>query len=179
MAFSERVNSWLSLIAGTGMLAGLGLVAFELNQNTEQLRLQLILQTNEKIYENNRDLLGENPTPAIIKSITNPENLTYEEFLIADSYVLNLLGEWEDRFFIYENGLDSEQDWKRHIDVNIYWILGNRFAQARWHSFKSVFEPEFAQYVDQALMTTDENGTYKDWLESGFSGGAENNESTP
>ena len=179
MAFSERVNSWLSLIAGAGMLAGLGLVAFELNQNTEQLRLQLILQINEKIYENNRDLLGENPTPAIIKSITDPENLTYEEFLIADSFVLNQLNEWEDRFWIYENGLDSEQFWKRHIDENIYWTLGNRFAQTRWQTLKSAFEPEFAQYVDQALMTTDENGTYKDWLESGFSGGSENNESTP
>ena len=55
--------------------------------------MQPILQINEKIYENNRDLLGENPTPAIIKSITNPENLTYEEFLIADSFVLNQLNE--------------------------------------------------------------------------------------
>ncbi len=66
-----------------------------------------------------------------------------------------------------------------HIDENIYWTLGNRFAQTRWQSLKPAFELEFAQYVDQALMTTDENGPYKDWLESGFSGGSENNESTP
>ena len=80
MNISDRVNSWLSLIASVGILAGLILVAIELNQNTDQLRLQLTFQANQKIFENNRDLLGDNPTPAYAKAITDPENLTYEEF---------------------------------------------------------------------------------------------------
>jgi len=177
MNISDRVNSWLSLIASVGILVGLILVAIELNQNTDQLRLQLTFQANQKIFENNRDLLGDNPTPAFAKAITDPENLTYEEFLTADSYVLNLLNEWEDRFFIYEAGLIPDRDWKSHIDVNIYWILGNRFAQTRWHAFKSTFEPEFVQYIDQALTSIDENSTYRDWLESGFSEDSEQSES--
>ena len=177
MNISDRVNSWLSLIASVGILAGLILVAIELNQNSDQLRLQLTFQANQKIFENNRDLLGDNPTPAYAKAITDPENLTYEEFLIADSYVLNLLNEWEERFLIYEAGLITDRDWKRHIDEDIYWALGNRFAQTRWQTYKSSFESEFAQYVDQALINTDENSTYRDWLESGFSGDSERSES--
>jgi len=98
MIISDRVNSWLSLIASVGILAGLVLVAIELNQNTDQLRLQLVVQTTQKLFENNRDLLGDNPTSTIAKSITNPEDLTYEEFLIASSFVLNGLNEWEDRW---------------------------------------------------------------------------------
>ena len=129
MNISDRVNSWLSLIASVGILAGLVLVAMELNQNTDQLRLQLVFQTTQKLFDNNRDLLGDNPAPTISKSITNPEDLTYEEFLIANVFVLNGLNEWEDRFLIYEEGLISDRDWKRHIDENIGWTLGNRFAQ--------------------------------------------------
>ncbi len=180
MIISDRVNSWLSLIANVGILAGLVLVAIELNQSTDQLRLQLVFQTTQKLFENNRDLLGDNLTPTFAKAITDPENLTYEEFLIADSYVLNQLNEWEDRFFIYEAGLISDRDWKRHIDENIYWTLGNRFAQTRWQAFRSssIFELEFANYVDQALTDIDENSTYTDWLESGFSGEAEPSDST-
>ena len=178
MNVSDRVNSWLSLIASVGILAGLVLVAVELNQNTDQLRLQLTFQANQKIFENNRDLIGDNPASTIAKSITDPENLTYEEFLAADSYVLNLLNEWEDRFFIYEAGLINDLDWKRHIDENIYWSLGNRFAQTRWQAFKSTFEPEFAIYVDQALKNIDENSTYRDWFESGFPGDSEHSDST-
>ena len=178
MNISDRVNSWLSLIASVGILAGLVLVAIELNQNTDQLRLQLVFQTTQKLFENNRDLLGENPTPTIAKSITNPEDLTYEEFLIASSFVLNQLNEWEDRYFIHEAGLISDRDWKRHIDENIGWTLGNRFAQAYWKISKSVFEPEFAQFVDQALTNSDENSTYREWLDSGFSGESELSDST-
>ncbi len=178
MNISDRVNSWLSLIASVGILAGLVLVAIELNQSTDQLRLQLVFQTTQKLFENNRDLLGDNLTPTFAKAITDPENLTYEEFLIADSYVLNQLNEWEDRFFIYEAGLISDRDWKRHIDENIYWTLGNRFAQTRWHAVKSSFEPDFAHYIDQALADIDENSMYTDWLESGFSGDSEHSDST-
>ena len=179
MNISDRVNSWLSLIASVGILAGLVLVAIELNQNTDQLRLQLVVQTTQKMFENNRDLLGENPTPTIAKSITNPEDLTYEEFLIANAWILNGLNEWEDRFLVYEAGLISDRDWKRHIDANISWTLGNRFAQDYWQIAKSYFEPEFAQFVDQALTNIDENSTYNEWLESGFSGDSEHGESTP
>ena len=178
MIISDRVNSWLTLIASVGILAGLVLVAIELNQNTDQLRLQLIFQTTQKLFENNRDLLGDNPTSTIAKSITNPEDLTYEEFLIASSFVLNGLNEWEDRFFIHEKGLISDRDWKRHIDHNIGWTLGNRFAQQYWQIAKSVFEQEFVQYIDQALTNIDENSTYREWLESGFSGNSEDSEST-
>ncbi len=178
MIISDRVNSWLSLIASIGILAGLVLVAIEVNQNTDQLRLQLVFQTTQKLFENNRDLLGDNPTPTIAKSITNPEDLTYEEFLIASSYVLNQLNEWEDRFFIHEAGLISDRDWKRHIDENIGWTLGNRFAQAYWQISKSVFEPEFARYVDQARGKVEKNATHSEWLKSGFSSGAVSDEST-
>jgi hypothetical protein len=178
MNISDRVNSWLSLIANIGILAGLVLVAIELNQSTDQLRLELVFQTTQKLFEINQDLLGDNPNPAIAKSITDPENLTYEEFMTADSFLLNLLNEWEDRFFIHEAGLISDRDWKRHIDENASWTLGYRFAQTRWQSLKSVYEPEFARYVDQALVDIDENFTYKMWLESGFSGGSETSELT-
>ena len=179
MIISDRVNSWLYLIASIGILVGLVLVAIELNQNTDQLKLQLAFQTTQKLFENNRDLLGDNPTPAIAKYITNPEDLTYEEFLIANAYVLNLLNEWEDRFFVYQAGLISDRDWKRHIDENVGWTLGNRFAQKYWQIAKAGYEPEFAQYIDQALTNIDENSTYSEWLEFGYSGDSEHSESTP
>ncbi len=38
---SDRVNSWIAILANVGILAGLVLVAIELNQNTKQLALEL------------------------------------------------------------------------------------------------------------------------------------------
>ncbi len=163
---TDQVNRWLVVGANVGVLLGLIFVAVELNQNSEQLRLQLIFETTQKIFENNQDLLGDNPAPTISKSITNPEALTFEEYLVASSYVLNLMNEMEDRYFVYHQaGLISDEDWKRHIDENISWCLGNRFAQEVWRTTKSAFESELANYVDQALTNVSETDTYNYWLE--------------
>jgi len=170
MAHSDRVSMWISLIASGGVLIGLILVAIELNQNTQQLRLQLEFQAEQKIVDNNRDLLGDNPTPIIVKSITDPKELTFEEALVASSYFLNLLNEFETRYFIYQAGLIEDQDWKRHIDENICWTMGNQFAQTTWHTTKSAFEPEFVEYVDDALAGITVDATYGWWLDAQDSG---------
>ncbi len=60
---TEQLNHRLSLVANLGILVGLAFVAIELNQNTRQLSLELEWQINQKMFENNRDLLGDNPTP--------------------------------------------------------------------------------------------------------------------
>ena len=128
----DRTNSWLSLLASLAILVGLVLVAIELNQNTEHLRLQLLDQITARANENNRALLGENPTAAIEKSVREPENLTYAELLIVDAHLINVLSGWEDRFFLHEAGLVDASDWKQKIDEEVNWFFGNRFARTWW-----------------------------------------------
>ena len=166
MIISDRVNSWIAIMANVGILAGLILVAIELNQNTKQLALELEWQVNERMIENNRALLGDNPTPIYVKSIMNPEELTYEEFQVASAFVLNFLGVWEDRHFLYQAGLLSDQEWKRFIDDDISLTLGYRFAQALWRTTKGLFEPELVQYVDEKLLFVDTGANYQWWLDT-------------
>ncbi len=163
---SDRANSWIAVIANVGILAGLVLVAIELNQNTKQLSLELMWQVNERMIENNRTLLGDNPTPTYVKSIMNPEELTFEEFQVASAFVLNFLGVWEDRHFLYQAGLLSDEDWKRFIDDDISYTLGNRFAQEFWRTTKHIFEPELVQYVDEKLPDVDTDASYQWWLDT-------------
>ena len=101
MPRADRINSWLSLTANLAILVGIVLVLIELKQNTEHLRLQLRDQINARIYENNRALLAGGATvSAIAKSVTDPENLTYQEFRIVDAHLINIINEWEvDSFY--------------------------------------------------------------------------------
>ena len=169
MEISAKANSWLTLLANVGILVGLVLLTIELKQNTDQLRLQLVFETNQKIFANNQVLLDKDVATVFTKAMSNPEDLTFAEFLIADSIIINMVNEWEDRFFIYKAGLISEQDWKRHVDENVAWTLGSRYARARWDDLKIPFEREFSDYVDRALANTDDNYSYYDeWLDSGF-----------
>ena len=166
MLNSERLNSWITLLANVGILAGLVLVAMELNQNTDQLALELEWQINQRMIENNRDLLGDNPAPIYAKSVTTPEELTYEEFQVAGAIVFNFLNVWEDRFFLYQKGLLSEQEWKDYVDDDIAFTLGYPFAQEFWRSTKTMFEPELVRYVDEKLPNVDTNANYQWYLDT-------------
>ena len=161
----DRTNSWLSLAANLAILVGLVLVAIELSQNTEHLRLQLTDQITSRMTENNRALLGENPTAAIAKSISEPENLTYAEFRIVDAYLINVLAVWEDRYFLHQAGLVDAANWRRRIEEEVAFELGSRFAKNWWReSGREFAEPEVAQVVDDALQTVDDDESSGYWL---------------
>jgi hypothetical protein len=161
----DRSSVWLSLVASLAVLVGLFLVMMELRQNTEHLRLQLLDQSTARMTENNRALLGENPTAAIEKSLREPENLTYAEFRIVDAYLINELIVWEDRFFLYKAGLVDASDWKQKIEQEVSWFFGNRFAKNWWREGgKEFVEGELARYIDEAMKAVGDDDTYNYWL---------------
>ena len=167
---SDRLNTWLTFGANMAVLVGIVFLAVEIRQNSEHLALQLEFQAAQKLFEINRDLQDSNNALIFSKALTQPSNLAVDEGLIASSIVLNLVNEWEDRYFIYESGLISDSEWKRHIRENIDWTLGSPFAKLVWLESKSAFEPEFAKYVDTLLPDVSDESTLE-WLNrirSGF-----------
>ena len=163
---SERINAGITVLANISILIGLVLVAVELNQNTTQLALELEWQVNQKMFENNRDLMGENPAPIYAKSVLRPQELTYEEFQVATAIVLNFLNIWEDRYYLYEQGLSSDQAWQDYINSDIALTLGSQFAQQVWKTTKGSFEPEFVQYVDEKLPSVGTDSSYQWYLDT-------------
>ncbi len=162
---SDRLNKWLTFGANIAVLIGILFLAIEIRQNSEHLALQLEFQAAQKIFENNRDLQDPNKALIFSKALTQPAELTLDEGWVASSIVLNMMNEWEDRFFIYESGLISDSEWKRHIRDNIDWTLGNLFAKKIWQLNKSAFEPKFAEYVDSLLINVDDNGSISWWTD--------------
>lgn len=162
---SDTLNRWISLGANLGVLIGIIFLALEIRQNSNHLALQLEFEATQKIFENNRDL--QEPTKAQIftKAITDPESLTFDEGIVAASLFLNLLNEWEDRYFIYKAGLTGEIDWRRHIQENVQWTLGSTFAQEVYKSNRGAFEVEFVDYVDSLLDEIAIDATYSWWTE--------------
>ena len=156
---SDRLKSWLTLGANFAVLLGIVFLAIEIRQNSEHLALQLEFEASQKIFENNRDLQEPNKALVFSKALNSPSEMTMDEGLIAASMVLNLTNEWEDRYFIFESGLISDSEWKRHVSQNIDWTLGSPFAKLVWEKNKSSFEPEFAEFVDGLLPNVADDAT--------------------
>lgn len=163
---SDRLNRWLTLAANVGVLVGIVFLALEIRQNSDHLALQLEFAVpTQKIFEMNRDLMDPSVARVLAKAIETPADLTFEEGLVASSFFLNALNEWEDRYLLHKAGLDGVVDWKRHIRENINWVLGSRFAVAVYNSNRDAFETEFAEYVDTLLGEVPKGGTYLWWTD--------------
>ncbi len=164
---SKKLNTWLTLGANVGVLIGIIVLIFELNQNTDHLRLQLMDEINARQFGQNIVFLNENPAPVIEKSLVEPENITYSEYRIMDAYLVNAVGGWEDRYFLYEAGLVDVNDWKTKVEQEASWYLGNRFGKSWWeNSGRYIFETEFADHVDQILTTIGDEDSYQFWLKT-------------
>ena len=87
----DKVSASLTVGANIGVLIGLIVLIVELNQNTDHLRLQVMDQINARQVTHNAIFLAENPAPVIEKSLIDPENITYTEFLLLDAYLMNVM----------------------------------------------------------------------------------------
>jgi hypothetical protein len=165
MINKEKIARNSTRLANVAVLVGFVLVAYELRQNTDQLALELEWQINQKMFENNRDLQNEYTASIYAKSITNGDELTFDEFIVATGLITNLLNIWEDRFFLYQHGLLEDSEWKQFIDEDIGITLGNTFAQNYWQTIKGLFPRELVTYVDTKLPEVEDTSTYRLWLD--------------
>jgi hypothetical protein len=109
---TQKLNDWLQLAAGVGVIAGLLMVAWEINQNAQLTRVQLNSDTFTGMEELARSLQQEPLALALAKSYETPEKLAAHELIILDGFYreayMLVFREW---VFIergvYEDNLDS------------------------------------------------------------------------
>jgi hypothetical protein len=152
---SETINQWVSLGANIGVILGILLLAFELNQNNKLLEAQ--------ISADHRD------TRLSSTSIAHDERLAeiavkYRSQQPLSDTEQSMLNEWYLEAFIV-----WEWEWREMIagrfDVNIEgWILS--FSKKtpsgelwypkqveQWEYWKDQFDPEFIKFMDKNIVS--------------------------
>ena len=84
---SNKLGHWLQIGANVGLLAGLILVALQMQQNTDILQLQLLRQAADSLITAEQAYVGENFAEVWQKQIEEPENLTLAEMRILESHL--------------------------------------------------------------------------------------------
>ena len=109
---SNKISNWLQVAGNFGLLAGLILVGFQINQNTEIARTSLTARSFELAMQMNLSRMGENPEVALAKAATDPESLTDEELGIVAQWAFHW-GDYDARFdLLRDQGLVvKEIDW--------------------------------------------------------------------
>ncbi len=161
---SENASRWLSLAANLAILAGLVLVAVELNQNSQLTRTALIAEGSALENQIWTPLAGELPGEIIAKAVECPQQLTYADFIALDGFLYTSFNDVYREYELNKEGLFTEEEWKAEVDLYAHWFLGNDFGRVWWEEVgKPFFDTDFTAHVDEQLAK-DGGDSYAYWL---------------
>jgi hypothetical protein len=130
----DKFNQWLMVVSHLGIFAGLILVGFQINQDNELTRIQIFTDRTMSRIQMHETLMGDNPAPVVMKSLTHPEELSLEELRVMDAYLLSGVNEARLRLVLAKEGLRVDSTEEENL---LYFYFGNRFAQEWWKQFTS------------------------------------------
>ena len=146
---STRISNLVSLFTAVAVLAGLGLVVFELKLLREEGQAQATSDNWAIAQEINTAMFGEGASIALAKACTKPEELTDDELVVLfhyyQSYWVLILRAYgiERRSGLYEG------QWKQVANGAFSRILSTSTGQAWWRAHHSDSMSPIVLYVNQ------------------------------
>ena len=161
---SNKLANWLQIGANIGILAGLILVGFQMQQNTDLLELQLIESGTQRTNDWFNHKMGEEFAQVWEKHMLEPENMTLRELYIVDQYYQSLIVGWLDAYRLAESGLVDAGDWRWEIQVSASAYFNNRFgsaylAEAQLSGLLKDAPDPIIQEIQQALANDESLGS--------------------
>ena len=72
----SRINPWLNFAANVGVIAGLVLVAVQINQNTEITKAQIANDYFLADMDLELAMMGDDPASSFVKAVYSPDQIT-------------------------------------------------------------------------------------------------------
>ena len=130
-------GSWISTIANIGVMAGLVLVAFQINQNSELLRLQMLELESQRIAAHELALIGEEGAIMWQKVIEHPEDLTFAEQRVAEAILWPVYESWRINYLLHREGLLGDE-WRSRVIAQAPYFLDHAYGRAWWENLKAI-----------------------------------------
>jgi hypothetical protein len=134
---SSKLGNWLQIGGNLGLIAGLVLVAVQINQNTEMTRAQMLSEGWINAASNYYARAGENPASAIARAHTDPDRLTHEDMIVLDAVIT---AEWmlANRVEVLSSMGYEVFPIEAMARVFVSQQLGNPFGMAWWKSREGI-----------------------------------------
>jgi len=147
---ASKVGEWLQVIGSFGVLAGLILVAIQIQQNTVLVRAELLSNASDAWISIDASKQSERFAIVLAKSIVKPQELTAEEILELDGYLFTYIDQLDRDSDLYDMGVFDTPP-ESLVRGSLYDYFGNEFARAWWAETKWKFDPEIVDVIDREL----------------------------
>ncbi len=127
------MKDWLQIIANLGLIAGLILVAIQINQNSEITKADLLARGYESVLQYQTARLGETPERVFAKAALTPDELTPEEVAIIRANVVYWTDLHARESSMIQLGLWDFPAREEYLKGHAKWTYGaNPVARAFW-----------------------------------------------
>ena len=150
MEMRPKFDKLIGYLANLGVIGGLILVAYQINQSVEITRAQMLNDYFIADMQLEMKMMGENPNESLTKAIFNPGSITEEDLTVLDRYFNYGIVQLERLYAMQELGYMPNNDLQRRIDY-LGWHLGNPIGRAWWEEYKKSARQEFVSRVEAAL----------------------------
>ena len=146
----------MQIVGVFGVLAGLILVALQIQQNTVLVSAELDSNSMDAWIEIDASKQGENFAGVLVKAIESPRDLTIAEMIELDGYLYTYVDQLVRERQLYLLGVFDNPP-EALIRVSIYDYIGNEFAQAWWAETKWKFGSEIIEILDREMVSISAN----------------------
>lgn len=151
------VGQMVQIIANVGVIGGIILLAFEVSQNSDALRLQAAQSNLNTFYA--LDLLiaeGGAEDQSLARLLVSPaegrsvsDRFRYERF--ADS----VISSWQNNFYLNEQGVLADDLWEAQSRSNADLLRGESDLLDYWESNRSYYTVSFNSFLEDMLLDSE------------------------
>ena len=148
----ERISSWLQIAANVGILGGLVLVGFQLQQNSEILQAQMMSAESRSVIDQEMQVIGEQGAAAWVSAMSDPKNVSAEHHRIMEAIFWSAVESWRHIEELSNLGL-ADVDPRTRVTQEAPWYFGNSYGRAWWitRRAESALSDELKVVVDEAI----------------------------
>ena len=148
---SEKLNSWLSLVANFGVIAGLILLVFEMRQNTQMMRAQISQSRTETAMSEQQATYNSDHIPALIVKVNRGDDLSEEDLVRYRSYLRSFNRNMDNQLWQYNHELLGENI-PRSMRMAVRAVIGrSNTSMEIWEQQKIQYTQEYVDFVEEAI----------------------------
>lgn len=163
----DALNKWLTLVSNLGVAAGFVLLATQVRQSADEIRLQQLSGRFDGTRTAAVAMFGETAHSALATALLRPSELNADQitqlWALLEMYVIDA----DEMFTAYRTGYATERDWeiaRRSAVVNIHHPVG----RILWRHLRDSYDPDLVQEIDRALAQAEDldwPGAYRSVVE--------------
>jgi hypothetical protein len=152
-----KSRDWLQIAGNFSVVAGLILVALQINQSSNFVRAELGMHGTERYLMVDQTVADASFAAVWAKSYEHPADLTLAETIQIESYLRSLLSNLDGDNWLYELRIYEGNVDERSIPYVANIIGGNRFAMVWWGESKSDYDQTIIDKLDQYIANETSN----------------------